>query len=405
MKQEENCQRTVRASSIGYIIQAMINTFAPLLFVTFQNEYQVSLAQVSMLIAVNFSVQILLDLFASVFGDRIGYRKCVITAHLLCAVGIAGLAFLPEVFADPFAGLILAVVIYSAGGGLTEVLLTPIVQACPLKEKDKAVSMLHSFYCWGSALVIFLSTLFFKLAGMEHWKLLAVLWAILPLVNAIHFAFVPMYELVTEQEKMTLRDLAKSKIFWLLLLFMFCAGACEMAIAQWASHYVETGLHVSKNVGDLLGPCLFMVLKGTERTWYGRRGHKVPLWGFMMFCAVMCAGCYVMLGLSGSAILSLIICAIAGFSTGVMWPGTFAMASDVLPAGGTAMFGILALAGDVGCGAGPAVTGAISVWFGDDLQAGFLFGTMFGILMILGLLLLKRMQTAEGFGVMRMEGE
>lgn len=259
MIKRNNYNQTVRAASVGYIVQAMINTFAPLLFVTFQNSYHVSLAQVSMLILVNFAAQIMLDIFASCFADRIGYRKCVIAAHILSAAGTAGLAFLPELFHDPFTGLVLAVVIYGAGGGLTEVLLTPIVQACPIKEKDKAVSMLHSFYCWGSVIVIGLSTVFFKAAGIDNWKLLAVLWALLPIANAVYFAFVPVYELVPGQEKMHFAELAGSKVFWLLMLFMFCAGACEMAIAQWASNFAEEGLHVSKEIGDLAGPCMFAV--------------------------------------------------------------------------------------------------------------------------------------------------
>lgn len=392
MTRSKNYRHTVRASSIGYIAQAMINTFAPLLFVTFQTQYHISLSQVSMLIAVNFAAQIALDFFASSFSDKLGYRKCVIAAHLIAAVGISGLAFFPELFENPFHGLVLAVIIYGAGGGLTEVLLTPIVEACPIERKDKAVSMLHSFYCWGSALVILISTAFFKAAGMEHWKLLAILWALLPLANAIHFAFVPMYELVSKEERMPLRELAGSGMFWLLLLFMFCAGSCEMAIAQWASDFAEEGLHVSKAVGDLAGPCMFAALKGVERTWYGKKGNNAKLWQFMLFCSVLCAVCYIVIGLSGSAVVALIACAIAGFSTGVMWPGTFTTASRVLPKGGTAMFGFLALAGDLGCGAGPAITGAVSARFGDNLQIGFLFGTVFALLMIAGLIGLKAHQ-------------
>lgn len=382
-------RHTVRASSIGYIAQAMINTFAPLLFVTFQTQYDISLSQVSMLIAINFAAQIALDVFASGFSDKLGYRKCVIIAHLTAAVGVGGLAFFPELFGNPFHGLVLAVAIYGAGGGLTEVLLTPIVEACPIERKDKAVSMLHSFYCWGGVLVILVSTAFFKLAGMEHWKVLAVLWALLPVANAIYFSRVPMYELVAKEERMPLKELTGKGMFWLLLLFMFCAGSCEMAIAQWASDFAEEGLHVSKAVGDLAGPCMFAALKGIERAWYGKKGNIARLWQFMLFCSVLCAACYIVIGLSGSAVVALIACGVAGFSNGVMWPGTFTMASDILPKGGTAMFGFLALAGDLGCGAGPAITGAISAQFGDNLQIGFLFGTTFALLMIAGLIGLK----------------
>lgn len=381
---------TVRAASIGYIVQSTINTFAPLLFVTFQTDYHLTLMQVSLLIALNFGAQILLDLAASLLADRIGYRRCMVTAHFLAALGLAGLALFPGLFPTPFAGLAAAVVIYGAGGGLTEVLLTPVVQACPIREKEKAVSMLHSFYCWGSVLVILLSTLFFHTAGLQNWKVLALLWALLPVANGIYFLLVPIYDLVPEGERTPARRLAGSGVFWLLLLFMFCAGACEMGVAQWASNFVEEGLRVSKTVGDLAGPCLFAALKGAERLWYGKRGERVPLWGFMLACAGLCAVCYLALGLTVSPAAGLTACALAGFSTGVMWPGTFALAARALPRGGTALYGMLALFGDLGCGAGPAITGAVSAACGGSLHAGFLFGTSFACLMILGLLILRR---------------
>ena len=389
MKRSRNYHATVRASSVGYVVQSMINTFAPLLFVTFQTQYEISLSQVSFLIAANFGAQIVVDFFASAFADRFGYRKCVFLAHILAAVGISGLAYLPELFRHPFSGLVLAVVIYGAGGGLTEVLLTPIVEACPIERKDQAISMLHAFYCWGSVIVIVVSTLFFRLAGLDNWKLLAVLWALLPLANAIFFLFVPMYELISKEERMPVRMLAGSGLFWLLLIFMFCAGSCEMAIAQWASEFAEEGLHVSKAVGDLTGPCLFAAMKGIERTWYGKKGNDAKLWRFMLGCTIICGGCYVVIGLSGSALIALAACAVAGFSNGVMWPGSFTFASKIMPKGGTALFGFLALAGDLGCGAGPAITGAISARFGDNLQIGFLFGTIFAVLMLVGLTILK----------------
>ncbi len=390
MRRLTDAKHTVRASSLGYVIQSMVNTFAPLLFVTFQNTYEVSLAQISFLIAINFVAQIVLDFLASGFADKIGYRKCVVAAQILITVGIAGLAFLPDLFANPFAGLVTAVIIYGCGGGLTEVLLTPIVQACPIERKDKAVSMLHSFYCWGSVIVILGSTAFFKVAGLENWRVLACIWAVLPLVNAIYFLIVPMFELVAEEERMSFRDLAGNGTFWLMIIFMFCAGSCEMGIAQWASNFAEEGLHVTKAAGDLLGPCLFAALKGAERTWYGKKGNDKYLWGFMMFCAILCAVCYLVLGLVAAPAIALVACAIAGFSTGVMWPGTFTHAARTLPRGGTALFGMLALAGDVGCGAGPAIVGAISSHMGDDLRIGFLFGTSFAVLLVIGLLILKK---------------
>ncbi len=388
-------KHTVRASSIGYVVQSMINMFAPLLFVTFQTTYEISMAQISLLIALNFGSQIALDIAATALADKIGYRKCVVAAHIFAAIGIGGLAFFPEVLPTPFAGLAVAVMIYGAGGGLTEVLLTPIVEACPIERKDKAVSMLHAFYCWGCCLVIILSVVFFRTAGIQNWKLLAMLWMILPIANAIYFLFVPMYELVSEEERMPIKKLFSSGMFWLLFMFMFCAGSSEMAIAQWASHFVEEGLGVSKTIGDLLGPCLFAALKGAERTWYGKFGNEKRLWHFMLGCSIVCALCYVVVGVAGSALLALAAIGIAGFTNGVMWPGTFSTASKVMPTGGTAMFGLLALAGDLGCGAGPAITGAISSHFGDNLKVGFLFSTAFAGIMVVGLIGLKLYQSRQ----------
>ena len=388
MARTMNYKHTLRASYIGYIVQSLINTFVPLLFVTFQTQYEVSLTQISILIMANFGAQIVLDFFAAMLADRIGYRPCVMLAHFLACGGLIGIAFLPEAFANPFIGLLIPVIIYGAGGGLTEVLLTPIVQACPIPNKDQTISMLHSFYCWGSVIVILGSSAFFALAGIDHWKILAICWAMLPLFNAFYYSRVPMYKLVAEEEKMPFKALATTGIFWLLMIFMFCAGSCEMAIAQWASDFAEEGLHVSKVIGDLLGPCTFGALKGVERLMYAKKGDKIPLWGFMLACSIVCAGCYIVLGLAGSATVSLIACAVAGFVGGVMWPGTFTIAAHVFPKGGTALFGFLALFGDVGCGLGPMITGAISDAFGGDLKVGFLFGTSFAILMIIGMLVL-----------------
>lgn len=383
-----DCRHTVRASNIGYMVQAMINTFAPLLFVTFQTQYSINLLQISILIGGNFAAQIILDLFAALLADKTGYRKCVIAAHVLAAVGILGLAFFPEIIDPPFFGLLLAVVIYGAGGGLTEVLLTPIVQACPIDNKDRVISSLHSWYCWGSVGVILISAAFFHFAGIENWKVIAIIWALIPIANAIYYSRVPMYELVSEDKKMSFKELAGSGIFWMLLVFMFCAGSAEMSIAQWASDFAEEGLHVTKVVGDLAGPCTFAAMKGVERTFYGKKGDKIPLWKFMMALTLICAGCYVVIGLSTSAELSLAVCAVAGFANGVMWPGTFSLASRIMPNGGTAMFGFLALFGDLGCGAGPMITGAIANGAGGNLSAGFLYGTIFSVIMAVGLIIL-----------------
>lgn len=390
MTQSVKCQGTVRAASIGYIVQSLINNFTPLLFVTFQTTYDVTLSQISIIIMVNFCVQVVLDMIATFFADRIGLRRCIVTAHFLAAAGIAGLAILPGLFANPIVGLVLAAMIYGAGGGLNDALLTPIVQYCPIERKDKAVSMLHSFFSWGSVIVIVASTLFFHFVGINNWKLLALIWAILPILNGINFLRVPIYEAEAKAESMSVSSLFKSGIFWILLVIMFCTGVCELTIAQWGSAFAEKGLHLSKSVGDLVGPCLFGVLLSLERVWYGKKGNDKKLWKTMLGFSVVCLICYCFICFTESTWVALGACALAGFFVGIMWPGTHSLAVQVIPKGGTAMFGMLALAGDLGCAVGPAVVGVIAKRFGDSLQMGFLFAGGFAGVMILALLALKK---------------
>ena len=383
-------QKTMYACFVAYIVQAVVNCFAPLLFVTFQNQYSIPLAQITALITINFAVQLAVDLLSTGFVDRIGYRAAALLAHGCAAVGLVGLAFLPDLLPDPFWGLLAAVCIYATGGGLIEVLVSPIIEACPTDNKEAAMSLLHSFYCWGHMGVVLLSTAFFALFGTGNWKLLTLAWAVLPIANGIAFARVPIPTLAAEGEQgPTLGQLLHRRLFWVFLVMMLCAGASEQAVSQWASTFAEQALGVSKTVGDLAGPMAFALLMGTARLLYGKYGDRLDLDRFMKFSCLLCIAAYLCIALVPVPALGLVGCAVCGFSVGIMWPGTFSKASASLK-GGTAMFALLALAGDLGCSAGPTLAGMVSSSLHDDLRAGILAAICFPVLLLVGVLALKR---------------
>lgn len=385
-------QKTIYACFVGYIVQAIVNNFAPLLFLTFQNTYQIPLSSITMLVTINFGLQLIVDLVSVGFVDKIGYRASMLIAHIFAAVGIIALAVLPELLPNPFAGLLAAVVIYAIGGGLLEVLVSPVVEACPTDNKEKTMSLLHSFYCWGHVGVVLISTLFFRLFGIENWKLLACIWALVPLCNTFLFARVPIASLVKEGEQgYSIKQLAGQKLFWVFLLMMMCAGASEQAVSQWASTFAEQGLGVSKVVGDLAGPMAFAILMGTSRAFYGKFGDKIDLDRFMIGSSLLCAVSYVSISLIPNPVVGLIGCAVCGLSVGIMWPGTFSRASAALPKGGTALFAMMALAGDLGCSGGPTLVGMVSSGFGDNLRAGILAALVFPVLLMAGIGICKRL--------------
>ena len=383
-----NYKQTITACFIAYIVQAIVNNFAPLLFLTFQSTYDIPLSKITMLITFNFGLQLIVDLVSVTFVDRIGYRASMILAHILAMVGLASLAFLPELLPDPFVGILISVTVYAIGGGLLEVLVSPVVEACPSDNKEAAMSMLHSFYCWGHVGVVLISTIFFAVFGIHNWKILAVIWALVPLCNSLVFTKVPIAPLIEEGEKgLTIKDLAKQKIFWVFMLMMLCAGASEQAVSQWASTFAEKGLGVSKTVGDLAGPMSFAVLMGTSRAFYGKWGDKLDLDRFMIGSSILCMFSYLCISLVPGSVFGLVGCAVCGLSVGIMWPGTFSKASKAMKNGGTAMFALMALAGDLGCSGGPTVVGMVSSAFGDDLKKGILAAICFPLLLLVGIVL------------------
>lgn len=388
---KDKYQNTMYACFVGYIVQAIVNNFVPLLFLTFESSYGIPLSQITMLITFNFGIQLLVDLLSAKFVDKIGYRVSIVMAHIFAALGLTGLVVLPDLLPNAFAGLLIAVVIYAIGGGLIEVLISPIMESCPSENKEKAMSLLHSFYCWGHVGVVLLSTLFFWFFGIANWKILALLWVIIPVCNGILFCKVPIAPLIEEGETgMSLWELCKNRIFWILMLMMMCAGASEQAVSQWASTFAEQGLGVSKTIGDLAGPMSFAILMGSARAFYGKFGDRIDLDKFMQASSLLCIVSYLCISLSPSPLFSLIGCSLCGLSVGIMWPGTFSKASAALRNGGTAMFALLALAGDVGCSGGPTLVGFVTGLASDDLKKGILAGILFPILLIVGIVSLKK---------------
>ena len=390
MSIRDNYNHTIYASYVGYITQAIVNNFAPLLFLTFSRQFGLSLDKLALITTINFAVQLLVDLASTRVVDKIGYRICVMAAHVLSAAGLVGLAVLPRLLPDAYAGILVAVVLYAVGGGLIEVLISPIVESCPTERKEAAVSLLHSFYCWGHLAVILLSTLFFTLAGIERWPVLAGLWALIPLANCFYFAKVPLYSVTGGQEPLSIGRLFGQKVFWLLMVLMVCAGAAEQGMSQWASAFAESALRLPKTVGDLAGPCLFALLMGTSRALYGKFSEKLPLKKAMIGCAALCVLCYLLASLTQSPILGLVGCAVCGFSVGIFWPGTFSIAAVALPGAGTAMYALMALAGDVGCSGGPTLVGFVANALGGDLKKGLLAAIIFPALILIGVPRLRR---------------
>ncbi len=390
-------RKTIYACFIGYIVQAIVNNFVPLLFLTFERTYHIPLSRITMLITVNFGIQLLVDFLSAGFVDKIGYRASILIAHIFSAAGLLGLAVLPGLLPDAYAGLLVSVTVYAIGGGLIEVLISPIMESCPTEHKEKAMSLLHSFYCWGHVGVVLLSTLFFKLFGIDNWKILTCIWVAVPAVNSLLFARAPIAPLVEEGEKgMSMPELCGNKVFWVLMLLMVCAGASEQSVSQWASTFAEKGLGVSKAAGDLAGPMAFAVLMGSARAFYGKFGDRMDLDKFMIGSGLLCVASYLCISLSPSPVLSLAGCAVCGLSVGIMWPGSFSKAAASVRNGGTAMFALLALAGDLGCSGGPTLVGYVSGILSEDLKKGILAGIVFPVLLVAGIVLLRSFQKNSG---------
>lgn len=401
-------KHTLFASFTGYITQAIVNNLAPLLFATFQREFSISIDKIGYIIFMNFFVQIIVDMSAAKYADKIGYRKCVCFALFLNVLGLAGLGTLPYIFNNAYGAIMCSVIVSAIGGGLLEVVISPIVEALPGDAKSAKMSLLHSFYCWGQVAVVLISTAYFVVFGVQNWRYLCFIWALVPLFNIFMFLIVPLCKLVEEEHKVPFKKLAKHKMFWVFFALMICAGASELAMSQWSSLFAEVGLKVSKSVGDILGMCMFAALMGISRVYFGLSGYKIKIENGLLISSVICIISYLLTAFSHNAFLALIGCGLCGLGVGLMWPGTYSLSSKFFPGGGTAMFAMLAFAGDIGCTAGPTIVGNISdmiqrhninflpnLIFGSDmteigLKTGLALSCVFPVVMLVLVLALKK---------------
>ena len=390
MIKKKNYKKTLIACYLGFVTQAISANYAPLLFLTFKGTYGISLENIALIPFVFYFTQLLVDFAATKFADKIGYRTCVIASQLLSSIGLILMAILPEIVPVPFIGILISVVLYAIGSGLIEVLVSPIVEACPFENKEGMMSLLHSFYCWGAMGVILGSTVFFALFGIECWKLLTFIWALIPLYNTFNFINCPIERLVKDGKSMSIRQLLGVPVFWLMIILMICVGASEATMSQWTSAFTESALGVSKTVGDLAGPCMFAMFMGISRMLYGKMSKKLDLTKTMLLCAMLCVFCYLLASLSDSSILGLTGCALCGLGVGIMWPGTISISSQKCPRGGTAMFAFLALAGDLGAAVSPTMVGSFSEMAGGNLKVGLFTATVFPMILTIGLIFLGR---------------
>ena len=395
MTEQKNYKKTLIACYLGFVTQSITANFTPLLFLTFKGTYGIGLEKVALIPLIFYLTQLIIDFAATKFVDKIGYRICVVSSQILSAVGLVLMAVLPELLPVPFLGILIAVVLYAVGSGLIEVLVSPIVEACPFENKEGTMSLLHSFYCWGAVGVILGSTLFFAVFGIANWKILTLIWAVVPLYNAFNFIKCPIERLTEDGEGMSPGQLLRLPLFWLLILLMICSGASEASMAQWASAFTESAMGVSKTVGDLAGPCLFAVFMGISRVLYGKMSEKLDLVRTMTVCGLLCVVCYLTASLASLPMLGLAGCALCGVSVGIMWPGSISISSQKCPKGGTAMFAFLALAGDLGATVSPAMVGGVSNMAGGNLKIGLLAATAFPLVLIFVLLILNKKFTGQ----------
>lgn len=383
---------TIYASYIAYTVQALVNNFTPLLFLTFSLTYGISLDKIGLLVSVNFILQLIVDFIAAKVVDKVGYRASVLFATACASIGFVLLAILPDMI-EPYTGILISTFFTAIGGGLIEVTVSPIVEAAPSTDaKEAAMSLLHSFYCWGQLFTILISTLFFLVFGIENWKIMSLIWALVPLVNFFYYCAVPINQLTKKGEALSARELFSNKLFWLFLFIMVCAGATELTVAQWASALAEKNLHVTKAVGDLLGPCMFALFMGIVRAGYAKLSNKIVIENALLLSGIIGVVGYLMISLFENPVLSLLGCSLCGIASALLWPGTLSVSAKTIYGGGTAMFAFLALGGDLGCSLGPGIAGYVSEIFGGNLQIGILSGIIFPVGIILGALVYKRIK-------------
>ena len=395
MEIKKSFRHTKAACYIAGMVQAMVCGFVPLLVVIFNRDYGISLSLITVLLTVNFVAQFTADLVSIFFVNKVSRRACIVAAHIFVGTGYFLLGVVPFFMKDIYWGVFLSVVLFSTGGGLLEVMTSPILDSCPSENKAAAMSILHSMFSFGSIGVILLSSMFFWVFGQANWQYLPFIWSIIALLNAVYLSIVPIKKVNAENKKVSPRGVFKQKQFFVLMLVMMCGGASEIAMSQWASAFAESSLGVSKTVGDILGPCMFALMMGISRITYPFFAHKINLMKYIKGCSALCVVAYLIAALSPFKAFALAGCGLCGFAVGIMWPGTVSLAARSSLDGGTAIFALIALAGDIGCTVGPMVVGFVSSIFGGEFRAGLLAATIFPLILFIGMSILNKKKSSS----------
>lgn len=373
---------------IGYVVQAVINNFLPILFIVFQDIYGLGYEKLARLIAVNFITQIITDFLTPKIVNKIGYRKAIILCQAAATTGLLMLGILPRFVSNVYPVIIFSIIVYAFGSGLIEVLFSPVIEHLPIDNKSGNMSLLHSFYCWGQAFTIIVTTALVSFFGYKGWANIPLVWAVLPFIDMLLFIKAPIVEPKEDEKEQGFKELFKNRKFKLYMLMMLCAGASEIAMAEWASMFAQQSLGVSKVIGDLTGPCLFAIFMGLGRIWYAAVSNKISFTKAIIVLNSICAVCYLGVAFCKISVLALVFCAVCGFTVSISWPGIYSLGAETFPKGNAVMYSTFALCGDMGCCLGPWVLGFVAEFFG--LNAGFAVATVFPITMVATALLVNK---------------
>lgn len=372
---------TKLAGYVGFIVQAIVNNFLPILFIVFQDVYGLGYEKLGRLIVINFATQMFIDFITPKIIHKLGYRRAAFLCQFTACVGLCLMAVLPRFMSNTYLAIIISIVFYATGSGLMEVILSPMIEMLPTGNKSGNMAVLHSFYCWGQTVVVPLTTLMVFIFGRENWTYIPLVWAVVPFVNMFTFLRVPIVEPDSEEKQSTFLELARTPKFVVYMVMMLCAGASEIAMSQWSSLFVEQALGVSKAIGDIVGPCLFALFMALGRVIYASLSKKVSFTRLLIWLNLLCFICYVMVALCHIAVLSLVFCALCGLSVSISWPGIYSAGARTFKTGGAVMFSAFAMCGDTGCALGPGLVGLVAEY--TNLNVGFLVAAVFPLIMVI----------------------
>ncbi len=384
---------TKLAGYVGFVVQAIVNNFLPILFIVFQNVYNLSYEKLGRLILFNFATQMFIDLITPKIIAKIGYRKAASLSQGAAAAGLILLGTLPSLMNNTYLAIIISIIIYATGSGLMEVILSPMIEMLPTGNKSGNMAVLHSFYCWGQAFTVLVTTGLVFLFGFKQWYFIPAIWAIIPFLNMFSFLRVPIVQPSPDEKMSTFSELVKKPLFLVYMVMMFCAGASEIAMAEWASIFAQNALGVSKAIGDITGPCAFALFMGTGRVVYAKLSKKVSFTKMLVILNIFCFVCYMVVAVCKIPIIALIFCAVCGFTVSISWPGIYSAGARTFTTGGAVMFSVFAMCGDTGCALGPWLIGVLADKF--SLNVGFAAASVFPLVMVICALYILKLRSCK----------